>query len=74
MVDFKAIEKEWFARWEAEKLHDTPAAPKRKYFVLEMFAYPSGDIHVGHLRNYMIGDICARYRMMTGWDVLHPPG
>src|SRR5262245_46469195 len=74
MVDFKAIEQEWFRRWEEEKLHDTPAEPKRKYFVLEMFAYPSGDIHVGHLRNYMIGDICARYRMMTGWDVLHPPG
>jgi leucyl-tRNA synthetase len=74
MVDFKSIETEWFRRWEDEKLHDTPAAPKRKYFVLEMFAYPSGDIHVGHLRNYMIGDICARYRKMTGWDVLHPPG
>jgi leucyl-tRNA synthetase len=74
MVDFKSIESEWFRRWDEEKLHETPSAPKRKYFVLEMFAYPSGDIHVGHLRNYMIGDICARYRMMTGWDVLHPPG
>ncbi|HKS17000.1 MAG TPA: class I tRNA ligase family protein, partial [Planctomycetota bacterium] len=74
MVDFKAIEAEWFRRWDEEKLHETPSAPKRKFFVLEMFAYPSGDIHVGHLRNYMIGDICARYRMMTGWDVLHPPG
>jgi leucyl-tRNA synthetase len=74
MIDFKAIENEWFLRWDEEKLHDTPANPRRKFFVLEMFAYPSGDIHVGHLRNYMIGDICARYRMMTGWDVLHPPG
>ncbi len=74
MVDFKAIEQEWFRRWEGWKLYDTTPSPARKYFVMEMFAYPSGDIHVGHLRNYMIGDVCARYRMMTGWDVLHPPG
>ena len=74
MVDFRAIESEWFRLWEESKLHDTAAAPRKKFYVLEMFAYPSGDIHVGHLRNYMIGDVAARYRMMTGWDVLHPPG
>ena len=74
MIDFRSIETEWFRRWEESKLHATPESPRRKYYVLEMFAYPSGDIHIGHLRNYMIGDIAARYRMMTGWDVLHPPG
>ena len=74
MVDFRAIEKDWFARWEEWRINDTPPAPRRKYFVMEMFAYPSGDIHMGHFRNYTIGDIAARYRMMAGWDVLHPFG
>src|SRR5258706_135757 len=74
MTDFKTIESKWFAKWDALRLHKTSDAPKKKFYVLEMFAYPSGDIHMGHFRNYTIGDIAARYRMMGGYDVLHPWG
>src|SRR3990167_8438105 len=74
MRDFRPVEDKWFARWEELGLHRTAERPKRKYYVLEMFAYPSGDIHIGPFRNYTIGDIAARYRMMTGWDVLRPWG
>jgi leucyl-tRNA synthetase len=72
--DFKSIEAKWQARWAGQDLARTPEKPKRKYYVLEMFAYPSGDIHMGHFRNYSIGDAAARYRMMKGDDVLHPFG
>ncbi len=72
--DFRALEAEGHRRWAEAKLFATPADPKRKYYVLEMFAYPSGDIHMGHFRNYSIGDAVARYRMMRGDDVLHPFG
>jgi leucyl-tRNA synthetase len=72
--DPKPLETKWLARWESERLHATNPAPKRKYYVLEMFAYPSGDIHMGHFRNYGIGDVVARYRMMKGDDVIHPFG
>jgi leucyl-tRNA synthetase len=72
--DFKAIEAEGRALWEASGLHRTPAQPERKRYILEMFAYPSGDIHIGHFRNYTIGDVVARHRMMRGDDILHPFG
>jgi leucyl-tRNA synthetase len=72
--DFKALEAKWQGRWAEEDLSRTPEKPRRKYYVLEMFAYPSGDIHMGHFRNYSIGDAAARYRMMKGDDVLHPFG
>jgi len=72
--DPKALEAKWQERWSSQKLYHTPDAPKKKYYVLEMFAYPSGDIHMGHFRNYGIGDAVARYRMMKGEDVLHPFG
>ncbi|HEX7898853.1 MAG TPA: class I tRNA ligase family protein, partial [Planctomycetota bacterium] len=72
--DPKPLEAKWLKKWSDLKLHHTPDAPKRKYYVLEMFAYPSGDIHMGHFRNYSIGDAVARYRMMKGDDVLHPFG
>ncbi len=72
--DFKAVEEKWQRRWAEMGLYRTPREPRRKYYVLEMFAYPSGDIHMGHFRNYTIGDVVARYRMMRGFDVLHPFG
>ena len=72
--DFKSLEAKWQKRWADADLYRTPDAPKKKYYVLEMFAYPSGDIHMGHFRNYSIGDAAARYRVMKGYDVLHPFG
>lgn len=72
--DFKTIEEKWRRRWEEAGTYRTPESPRRKYYLLVMFAYPSGDIHMGHFRNYTIGDIQARYRMLQGFDVLHPFG
>jgi leucyl-tRNA synthetase len=72
--DFRALEARGQQRWAQIGLGRTPESPRRKYYVLEMFAYPSGDIHMGHFRNYSIGDAVARYRMMKGDDVLHPFG
>ncbi len=72
--DFKALEAKGQTRWAGQALSRTPDAPKKKFYVLEMFAYPSGDIHMGHFRNYSIGDAASRYRMMKGFDVLHPFG
>jgi leucyl-tRNA synthetase len=74
MYDFRALESKWQQRWAETGLHTTSAQPKKKYYVLEMFAYPSGDIHMGHFRNYSIGDVVARFKMMQGFDVLHPFG
>jgi leucyl-tRNA synthetase len=72
--DFRALEGKWLKRWEDEQLYRTNPEPRNKYYVLEMFAYPSGDIHMGHFRNYGIGDVVARYRKMKGEDVFHPFG
>ncbi|MCI0531434.1 MAG: leucine--tRNA ligase, partial [candidate division Zixibacteria bacterium] len=72
--DFKSIESKWQKLWEQTKLFKAPEIPKKKYYCLEMFAYPSGDIHMGHFRNYVIGDVVARFKMMQGYDVLHPFG
>jgi leucyl-tRNA synthetase len=72
--DFHAIEDKWRARWAERDEDFTPVHPERKYYCLEMFAYPSGDIHLGHFRNYSVGDVVARLRRMQGFDVLHPFG
>jgi leucyl-tRNA synthetase len=69
------IETKWQKRWADEKLFATEAEPGRpKYYVLEMLPYPSGDIHMGHVRNYSIGDALARYMGMKGYNILHPIG
>jgi leucyl-tRNA synthetase len=69
------IEEKWGRNWEQEKLFRAVEDSKRaKYYLLEMFPYPSGKLHMGHIRNYSIGDVVARYKMMQGYSVLHPMG
>ncbi len=73
--DFTAIEEKWRTHWLATKTWKvTPDLTRKKYYVLSMFPYPSGRIHMGHVRNYTIGDVIARYRRMRGDNVLHPMG
>lgn len=71
---FKGIETKWQKRWEKSNIYQAPDHPKKKYYLLVMYAYPSGDIHMGHFRNFIIGDTVARYKMMHGYQVLHPFG
>ncbi len=69
------IEAKWQAAWaEAETFKAVRSANKPKYYVLEMFPYPSGRIHMGHVRNYTMGDVIARYKLATGHNILHPMG
>ena len=69
------IEKKWQTYWEKSGVFKTEYDPsKEKYYVLEMFPYPSGNLHMGHVRNYSIGDVVARFKKMRGFNVLHPMG
>ncbi len=71
----EVIEKKWQEYWETKKLFKVEIdTSKQKYYLLEMFPYPSGRIHMGHVRNYCIGDVVARFKMAKGFNVLHPMG
>mgnify|MGYP001320360485 CR=1 FL=1 len=74
---FDELERKWQAYWEEQGLDrvtEDPEKRERKYYCLEMFPYPSGRLHMGHVRNYSIGDVVARFKRMRGWNVLHPMG
>src|SRR6266700_3028033 len=74
--DPQRVEMKWFERWrqDASLYAAEPDSTKKKYYVLEMLPYPSGALHMGHVRNYAIGDALARYMWMNGYNVLHPMG
>ncbi|MFH0855686.1 MAG: leucine--tRNA ligase [Candidatus Omnitrophota bacterium] len=73
--DFKKIEKKWQHLWGKNKVFRAQVSPaKKKFYLLEMFPYPSGKIHMGHVRNYTIGDVASRFKTLEGYNVLHPMG
>jgi len=73
--DFTNLELKWQAKWADAKIFEVKEDPsKKKYYNLEMYPYPSGNLHMGHLRNYSIGDVVSRYKRMRGFNVLYPMG
>jgi len=75
IYNFKEVEAKWQGVWEKQKSFSVTHDPKRrKYYLLEMFPYPSGKIHMGHVRNYTIGDVASRFRLALGFNVMHPMG
>lgn len=72
--EFEKIEKKWQSYWEEQDLYAVDDSGDNRYYTLEMFPYPSGKLHMGHVRNYSIGDVVSRFKRMNGSDVLHPMG